>query len=272
MKTTIAYVVSPEWEHILYASLGSLFSSGSNFDEVKVICVGGKMKSNFGKCDVIEVKNVSKNNFLENKTHIEGIKTDRLAFLDADTIVLDELDKVWESEDADFIARKDQHYCSKNFEEEKWYSVLEEEDANVGPYFNSGFFVFQNRSHSNLEWRNTCRKYVEKPPKLLHGERWVEQISLSVAVHKSGLSYSCINEKDHLYGWEHEMGEPKSLTGVKVYHTGAAQFFPSLSRIYFDGDVNLYDREVSSLRDSSFYKMILYMVSYYFKYWVLRLE
>jgi hypothetical protein len=231
--TEIVYVISPGWGCHLLASLHSLVASGTQFDAVRVICVGTKPDSwvfNDSRVTVDEVGPLHDKDFLINKTYVCHSEADRLVFLDADTLVLAPLDQVWNKTEADFIARIATYGTAKE-DVERWTRLLSSLNASDVPYFNSGFFVFQNGTHRAVAdyWKEFTLKGLNKElfdPGEIHGPRFAEQISLSLAVGSAHLSFRAMEKREHSFGWASD-----SFDDAVVYHTGNGAFFSYATKI-----------------------------------------
>ncbi len=102
MGPVIAYVASPDFELNLYISIHSLFQSESEIKRVKVFSVGGMMP-NLERLsvpiEVEEVKNRNEEYFLENKTYITDIVSEKVIYLDCDTIVVGNVNSIWKKKE-----------------------------------------------------------------------------------------------------------------------------------------------------------------------------
>jgi hypothetical protein len=279
MKTVVVYVASPDKEINIYASIHSLVRSGTSFDKIKVFSVGGKMdklKKTKIPIEINAVSNKNHNYFLENKTYIGNVNCERLVYMDADTISLNPINKVWKGVNKDFIGRlctpieKNENKKIKD----QWRSMLNDFGAKkITPYFNSGFLVFQNKSHKKIckVWEHTMQKVTEKREKnefLKNSKKRLrEQISLSIAISKSNVSYKKMKKHEHVYGWivppKSKMLDNKSV----VYHTGSRgdRHIKYASSICRSGLVDLVTPTLSGLFSTLYIKLQAYNIAYSIK-------
>ncbi len=224
-STEIVYLCSPNhYENLLFTSIRSLLKSGSNFDLIIVFCVGQKPKYwdiLDPRIQIVEVESLREDNFLINKVYALTRTTDRLIFLDADTLVLKPIDTIYQDTGADFIGRPASRYTWQDGQN-KWLQVLEKYKCRDIPYFNCGFFIFQNGSHLSLfeTWRDLTEQVLnDSTTQSFHGKRFAEQIALSLTLGKSSISYKCMKKHEHTYGWESAKGKE-----AVVYHTGGTNY------------------------------------------------
>ena len=241
MKTEIIYVISPDYVHFLRVSLDSLLRSGSRFDAIKIFCVSEKApdwKISDPRISVIPVPDLCPEYFLFNKIHMINSSAERVVFLDADTLVLRPIENVFENSGKDFLARVTNPYMRPAWSTAAWQKACAAVNAAVGPYFNSGFVIFQNSSHRKLDtlWPDVLRGGMNKSlydaaalhvnPKY-HDQRYLEQLSLSLAAAAAGLSWQEMKPTDHSYAWSQE-----PWTSATVYHTASPKFLYWAETIY----------------------------------------
>jgi hypothetical protein len=194
-----------------------------------VFSVGGKM-GNIEKIkvpvEVEEVKNRNKEYFPQNKTYISKLCAENLIYLDADTIVLNSIDKIIEKNKCEFTARRDSFDKSCSDEKyEEWKNILSKYESKMGPYFNSGFVVFRRKSQEKLNpcWNELCHKEWEKGGKSEFSKfqyrGTIEQTTLSVKALSVMEDMCLMSEHHHVYGWEKAPLEVGS--DAIVYHTGS---------------------------------------------------
>jgi len=229
--TEVAYVVSPNWGHYLYVSLHTLIKSGTSVDSIRIFCVGPIPRSwSFSdpRIELVEVDSLDADYFLINKTYSTSSSADRLIFLDADTIVLNNLSILWNRDNSDFIGRLASGYGRSGWRQERWEALLQRigADSDKG-YFNCGFFIFQNKSHSKIHhtWRQFTLGAVSKslfdPLELGRVRpRNAEQIALSMAVSSENLTVTKMDSTGHSYGWTFDPHRSSVL-----YHTGSLGYF-----------------------------------------------
>jgi hypothetical protein len=275
MKTTVCYVISPGWELYVYVSLHSLVESGSTVDSVKILSVGGHvkfLKSIKLPVDVEVVPELCDDYFLLHKTLVTSVDTSRLVFLDADTVALNPIDELWTKCEADFIARPATVYESKDFDQDAWKDLLSVYNARLGPYFNSGFFIFQNRTHQVIgeSWRFICEGLLTKDPDpvaSIHGpgRQFTEQMSLSIGVLQSGIKYTEMPPRAHMFGWSSSPSSPEAYRGATVYHTGSRAFMKYVAQIERNGDLDLSSPLISASYHPLFLQLQAYRAGYHVK-------
>lgn len=273
MSSVVTYVASPNFEINLYASIHSLFQSGSKVDRVKVFSVGGDMpsiQSLSAPVEVEKVKNKNKEYFLENKTYVGEVKSEKVIYLDCDTVVLKDISNIWKNNE-EFVARKDSAYESgKYFNIEKWKSIALKKSGKKGPYFNSGFFGFSRRGNRKIKklWKSICKKEYKKAKNKgsdlanLQGIKMIEQMSLSLSVLQEIRDVRAMKEEEHVYGWE-VLPDSVSDSAV-VYHTGSRggrhlKYALALSR---RGLVDFNEPVISSATHPLFIKLQVYDLAY----------
>jgi hypothetical protein len=184
------------------------------------------LESRKANIDVEVVDNKNGEYFPQNKTYISGIEADRLIYLDADTIVLDSIDKVWKGAQFDFLASHDSFYRSASrAKREQWSKILTGYGCQEGPYFNSGFLVFENNSQQKIGecWEDICerewQKGTESKLSQFQGRWTTEQMALSVAALREIGDIGAMKGNHHVYGWE--KGPRSVQSDSVVYHTGS---------------------------------------------------
>jgi len=279
MSTVVAYVVSPGWELNLYMSLHSLELSNTSYDYIKVFSVGGELKFLENLNLPIQFESVRDKNdkyFPENKTYITSINEERIIYLDADTIVLKPIQKVYGGVNVDFIGRYTHYYESEGFEEERWNKILERNNTKYSPYFNSGFIIFQNYSQKELksEWEILSRRNLKNmKERELMGKRVSEQIALSACISKNGLSVKKMKKKEHVYGWETTPKDLDTNEEEVVYHTGSrgGRYVKYATSVLRKSGINYARPVISSANNPLFLKMLAYDVMYAAKHSVVGL-
>lgn len=226
--TEIAYVCTPNhWEHALFTSMRSLLASGSSFDRLVVYCVG-RTPRHWSVADprisFEEVRPLMSDYFLSNKAWICESDAERVIFLDADTLVLRSIDEVWRGRDEDFIGRPASQYRSHTWDEAYWQEVSRRAGAGPAPYFNAGFFIFQNGAQRRLgfvwkDFMKAGRSGELFDPARVHKKVNLEQIALSLAVPASGCRWAEMSAEDHGFGWRSD-----PWRRARVYHTGNTKF------------------------------------------------
>jgi hypothetical protein len=271
MSKIISYVATPRWALNIYVSIHSLVASNSSFDGIKVFSVGGSMdrlKSLDIEVEIDEVKNIDKKMFMKNKTYITKIKSEKLVYMDSDTIVINSIDKM-SSTEGNLLARPDSSFeSSKYFEHKKWNKLLKKYGSKKGPYLNAGFLAFRNMSHRNISgvWKKICDEEYKKGKKSelskLQGKEMIEQMSLSISILREIEDIGVMSEKQHAYGWEVSPGELDEET--IVYHTGSRggrhlKYAMALDR---RGLVDFSEPVISSAAHPLFLKLQAYSIAY----------
>lgn len=235
-STEIVYLCSPKhYEHLLFTSIRSLLESGSSFDRIVIFCVGQKPKYwdiLDPRIQIIEVETLEKDFFMLNKLYSLTRKASRLIFLDVDTLVLNPIDAVYQNKSEDFIGRPTSQYLSRNGRN-KWEAFLTENQCRHVPYFNTGFFVFQNSSHLGLfdTWRDLTYQLLDGSiPQSVHGRNNANQIAFSLSLAKSSLSYACMEEHEHMYAWK-TANKEIDVRNTVVYHTGSNLFYKYATKL-----------------------------------------
>ena len=241
--TEIIYVINPAWYKYFIISLHTLLASGTDFNAIRVFCVGGKLDKFRPKDKRIfleEVPSLAVDDFfLINKVYSCKSLADRIVFLDADTLIFRPLHDIWADSKADFIGRHESFYEKEEFNQQYWKKILNSINAkSTTPYFNSGFFVFQNNAHKRIGkiWEEFIHKGLNRElfhPEKIHwplGKRYTEQISFSLAIGALDLSYKIMDQREHIYGWNEEF-EDVEIEDIAVLHTGGRQFYDYLCKV-----------------------------------------
>ena len=61
------------------------------------------------------------------------------------------------------------------------------------PYFNAGFIAVQSKIGFGDTWLDCCKR-IDTDPEISNKRPWLDQIALSAAIQKLGLSYDCLDE------------------------------------------------------------------------------
>jgi hypothetical protein len=197
----------------------------------------------------VEVEPLDSEYFLINKTYATTSPADRLIFLDADTLVLQSLDSLWETSAADFIGRVTSAQDKPGWNPAAWSSLLRQVGVTkAANYYNSGFVIFQNQTHRSIAqlWRDFTRGGRDAslfyPPDLGAAcARHAEQVALSMAVAAAGLRTERMGSTDHAYGWAYE---PHGK--ARVYHTGGPGYFNYASLLNVPHNLRLASPIVTS--------------------------
>jgi hypothetical protein len=174
--------------------------------------------------EVEEVKNICKNDFYANKTYVQNVNSERTIYLDTDTIVLGKIDKIYKNKNSKVFAKKVHNYGEKSFSKEEWYKLLDKYSARKGPYFNSGFVIYEDGANESIGkvWKKVYKEikknYCDTTKKVASKSK-LEQLSLSITLMKEGVRVEEMGEESHIYGWVKRPDEVGD--GAIVYHTGS---------------------------------------------------
>lgn len=225
----IVYVCSPDWEDYLFTSIQSVLSTGTSFDEIVIYCVGDKPDYwNFDGVSIraIEVPSVNDKLWFFNKIHICNVDANRVVYLDADTVVLSPLDRLFDNMSGDIGGRRATQSTLTSWDKELWKNCLEGYDSSTTfPYLCAGVLLFDNGSHRNIKvsWPgiayDICINANDEEPPIYNSRKYYEQAALSIASAAEGLKPHLFSSKQISHGWE---GDSYEST---VYHTGNGQFF-----------------------------------------------
>jgi hypothetical protein len=241
MSTEIVYVCSSDRFHELSCSLQSLFNSKTDFDSVTVFRVG-EAKEDWEPTDPrVRVKVVPPlfgGYFYGNKTYLCGQESDRVVFLDTDTLVLRPLDLLWANRDAGLLARVGTVFSNKAWNHAAWKAAFAKLDCSPLPMFNAGLLVFQNGSHRVIQksWPKFIKEYLDNkitPP--FPDVRMPEQFSLPLALASNGVTCDQLGPNEHCFGWERGTFEKLesadgNIENIVVLHTGT-DFFKKYSEL-----------------------------------------
>ncbi|MFB6145526.1 MAG: hypothetical protein ABEJ99_03400 [Candidatus Nanohaloarchaea archaeon] len=176
------------------------------------------------------------------------VEEETVVFLDCDTIVLEDPEKLIEGK-FDFKARPG----SYNLNRDKWKSLFEKTDSEFMRWMpNTGFMIFKDGVHREIsqEWRDylTNRDLYRDLAEVKH----LEQYALALAV--SDYENTQMSKNDHVFEWEDEVNS----AGV-VYHIGKRGIKDPRVLIleYVDGFIPFLDLE--HLVRSGYSKLKTYM-------------
>lgn len=97
---------------------------------------------------MVEIEPAASANFLQNKLRVADIESERLVFIDANTLILRPLHCMWKNEPAHFLARPAMRFRDES--DASWASMPEELHLPYSPYFNSGYFVMNTAEKAEL--------------------------------------------------------------------------------------------------------------------------
>ncbi|MCA9975998.1 MAG: hypothetical protein KC413_09625, partial [Anaerolineales bacterium] len=219
--TEIAYVCTSDRQAQLFTSLRSLLQSGTIFDRV-VIFLLDKRPSHWHFADprivVQEVSPLIGDFFFSNKARVCDRAAARVIHMDTDTLILRPLDLIWENHTEDVLARPASVFGSGEWDGQIWADTLARVGAADVPMFNTGFLVFQNGAHHQLQkhWLQFIRHYMggelSTPGKM---PRMFGQLAVSLAVGVAHLPYHTMSAAEHGFAWLND-----SFASAFVFHTG----------------------------------------------------
>ena len=249
MITEVAYVCSADFEPLLFLSMRSLFSSGTTFDRVVVYLVDTDAPNWRFRDDRIHVEVVSdisdtgwgKNGkyWGTNKTHFCQSDADRLIYLDVDTLVLRPIDAIYESSDADLLARLGVRTYTHRWDPVWWQSALNSAGSGSFPLYSPGFMVMQNASHRRIKktWRDCIKSILQGEVPPLGPDKHAELYAYSLACGVEGLTHQDMLPEHHRYAM---IGE--DFDDAVVYHLGTPGFY----RHYFRVEDKLGKKKLAS--------------------------
>lgn len=234
----IIYICSPDRDISLLISLGSLLTSGTEFDKLTIYCIG-KLPMSWmfedKRVRVEEKPNLSRSLWMENKTYLSNIEGETVIFIDVDTFIFRPLNIICENLTVDVAGRLTSSSQQMAWDQVIWKGYLNRYGAKrFFPYLNTGFLIFRNCSHKLLDpiWLNITRDLVALkfyPFGKLHK---ANQVAFSLACGSLNLSYHLLPKNQHAYGWEKERFQESF-----VFHTGNKRFVSYISEI--DARTNL---------------------------------
>jgi SAM-dependent methyltransferase len=224
--TEIVYVCSSDYVPMVELSLRSLLASGSEFDRISIYLTGQIPTTLEDLPDSVTVKAIDPllgDYFYGNKLFVCESQYGRAIFLDADTLVLKPLQRLYEGTSADLLARPGSASALPGWDEQSWQSTFRK--LRLGPpvpMLNAGVLVFQNGAHARIQphWADYIEQYRQgNLPHPSNDLRMFEQWSLSLAVSKSGLEVMTLSENEHAFGWRADCADE-----AVVFHTGGRLF------------------------------------------------
>lgn len=221
----VVYVCSPDWEHYLFTSIQSLLLSGTSFEEILIYCVGNKPSSwNFEEMpiSVVQVPNLNDKLWFFNKIHICKTEAHRVAYLDADTIVLSPLDSLFDQMEGNIGGRVATATKLDSWDPNVWneYLGLYGGKRNY-PYLCAGVVLFDNGCHKNIKvtWPGIAYDIYSKSTNPFIKRDYSEQQALSIAAAVEQIDYHTFGPRKISHGWE---GDNYKTT---IFHAGSGQFF-----------------------------------------------
>lgn len=224
------YVLSPDFEPYLHCSLRSLLASETSIADVTVLSVGGELKHRFKQSLPVKtrvVDDIGNPSWMFNKVHICDVDHESVVFLDTDTLVLDSIDHIVRSSDADIAGRRATVMTLDSWSDKRWKRYQREHGASVNlPVLNGGFLIFRNGVHKRIKrnWLELMRSAYDHV--IFGSERHVDQWSLSPALGYHGFSFQPLSREEHAFAWEQD-----EAIGATIYHTGTPNFFHHACRL-----------------------------------------
>lgn len=233
------YIISEEFYTYLKLSLKSLLSSGTTVRHITVITVGDSINIDFEtSCPVSshEVNDIGDPLWMFNKAHICDIGSDSIVFLDTDTLVLESMDEMLDTQKADVVARRATTPTLDSWARTKprWKAYLEDHGASVYmPPLNAGLLVFRNGIHRRIkqDWLELMHSAYEGA--IFGNENHAAQWALPPALGRQGARFQLLDRSEHAFAWEGDSSE-----NAVVYHTGTPNFFYHAHRLREEAGLN----------------------------------
>jgi len=138
----------------------------------------------------------------------ELVDYSRIIYLDADTFIFNDIDKIFEMKDKDFYARlawvyEKEESWYQNYEN-LWLNCLSINNNDYVPIFNSGLMLFNHFSHCKIKepWIKNINKFIESTlPRVYGSDRHFDPPGLALAVSEVKLNFEILNRSTHGYGW-----------------------------------------------------------------------
>ena len=168
-----------------------------------------------------------------------------IIYLDADTLVLDDVERIREFSGSDVSARLAWVYqqsgkWNRDYEH-LWLSTIARAGVEYIPVLNSGVVLFNNFAHVRVgpPWEKYMRRFLSCDlPHVYGSRRHYEQLGLALAISEMSFSVDLMKRDLHGFGWV-----PESYNCV-VYHTSSRRYEDQISGI-------LGERELSSINEST---------------------
>jgi hypothetical protein len=93
----------------------------------------------------------------------------------------------------------------------------------------------------------------------------IEQLCLSVAAHKLGLSIGKMKSDEYMYEWPYSPYDSKRVQKATVYHTGEPRFMKYVMYLDRINDINLGQAYNNSVKSKYFYQTQIYRAEYLIK-------
>lgn len=177
----------------------------SHLDTLEALGIDVRLREHYG--DAFKMGREDEPSHYNDKLWICEMDDEEVAFLDCDTVVLEDPSGVFDG-DFDFKAREDEY----DLEATGWSVLFEKFDKRENWMPNAGFMIFKNGILKQS--KEELRRFVEYDYDELDVDTWhLEQYAFSLAM--SEYSISRMDKTDHAFGWLDET--PPSAT---VYHIG----------------------------------------------------
>jgi hypothetical protein len=164
------------------------------------------------------VPDISTQMWMENKVHLSRVDSDRVLFIDTDTIVLKPLQHVFNDDGRDVAGRVATASQQSSWRSSAWDAVLHRYGAaSFFPYLNTGLLYFQAGAHRRLTplWLDITRDLLKEKANPFGNPGQSNQQAFSLACGALSFSFKLLSPREHAYGW---MGD--DYHDAHVYHTG----------------------------------------------------
>lgn len=219
--TAVVYVISPDRGEQMLRSIDSLLRSGSQFDAVRICCVGaenGPWRFADPRIHVVSVPPLFGSYFYGNKLHLCDTPARRVLFLDADTLVLRPIGSLWQGRTEGLLARRGTAMATSNWNRAVWRNLFFSCGTQEVPMFNAGVLVFQGGTHHRLKsaWSSLLTRFLAGAlPMPNPDKRMYEQWALAMAVAQERIPFDELGIEDHAFAWQGE--KPDKAT---IFHIG----------------------------------------------------
>ena len=152
--------------------------------------------------------------FPDDKSLIGTLEDENIIYLDADTFIFDDIEKLFVGHSHKFSARLSWTYQNTNHwfsnYEINWQKNLSIIGSKRVPVFNSGVLIFKEGAHQMLygAWvQNITRFHQGELLSVYGGERLYEQIALSLSIGLLSVPYCLLSPREHSYAWNDELSD-----------------------------------------------------------------
>ena len=222
----IVYICSPNRKLQLLTSLGSILTSGTQFERITIYYVGtlsSPLVFSDDRILVEEKPDIGNGFWMANKIHLASADGEKVIFIDTDTIVLQQLDLLYQGMTGNIAGRLASATQRLDWDPLIWEDYLRKYNAkNFFPYLNTGLLMFNNGANKLLDpsWFSITKELKSLRPNPFRNSSQYNQHAFSLACGVLGLSYCQLSPSQHAYGWEGE-----DFSDTVVYHTGNRSFW-----------------------------------------------